>query len=170
MAETIFKERFGNIKKIKVCTTTADLNFDSYTEPGTYEIYEDMGSGQNRVYFLAVDKSVSGACLKQTRIHCGIVDARQTNTSGAWTEWAAITGGGGGSVDLSNYYTKDEIDTFRVQDEMNMERHVGMRLDEAFGEYIPPLENDIGALEEQVGDIETALDAILAIQNELMGG
>lgn len=152
MAETIFKERFGNIKKIKVCTTTADLNFDSYTEPGTYEIYEDMGSGQNRVYILTVDKSVSGACLKQTRIHCGIVDARQTTTSGAWTDWTAITGGGGGSADLSNYYTKDQIDTFRINDEKHMEQHVGMRLDES------------------LGDITTALDSILAIQEELIGG
>lgn len=170
MAERIFKEKFGNIKKIKICTTSADIDFNTYTEPGTYEIYEDMGSGQSRVYMLTVDKSVTGACLKQTRIHCGKVDARQTTTSGAWTEWTAISGGGGGSADLSGYYTKDEIDTFRVQDEINMERHVGMRLDEAFGEYIPPLENDIGALEEQVGNIDTALDSILAIQNELIGG
>ena len=42
-------------------------------------------------------------------------------------------GGGGGSVDLSNYYTKDEIDN-------------------------------------QIGDIETALDNIIAIQNSLIGG
>ena len=41
--------------------------------------------------------------------------------------------GGGGDVDLSNYYTKEEINT-------------------------------------QIGDIETALDAIIAIQNELIGG
>ena len=107
MAESIFKEKFGNIKKIKVCTTTADLNFDTYTEPGTYEIYEDMGSGQSRIYLLTVDKSVSGACLKQTRIHCGIVDARQTNASGVWTEWAAISGG---SIDLSEYATKQYVD------------------------------------------------------------
>jgi hypothetical protein len=151
MAETFFKEQFGNIKKIKVCTTTADLNFDTYTEPGTYEIYEDMGSGQNRIYFLTVDKSVSGACLKQTRIHCGIVDARQTNTAGAWTEWTAITGGGGGSADLSNYYTKDETDNL-------------------FGEYIPPLENDINALYEQVGSIDTALDELHAYAQALAGG
>jgi hypothetical protein len=57
-----------------------------------------------------------------------------------------------GKVDLSNYYTKDEIDTFRMQDEMNMERHVGVRLDES------------------LGSIDAALDSILAIQNELIGG
>ena len=94
MSEKIFKERFCEITKIKVCTTTAELNFDTYTEPGTYEIYEDMGNGQSRVYFLTVDKSISRACLKQTRIHCGKVDARNTTTTGTWTAWAAVTGGG----------------------------------------------------------------------------
>ena len=38
------------------------------------------------------------------------------------------------------------------------------------GKYLPDIENDIGALQGQVGDIEAALDAILAIQNELIGG
>lgn len=104
MPDKIFKESFCEIKKIKVCTTTADLNFDNYTEPGTYEIYEDMGDGRNRIYFLTVDKSVSGACVKQTRIHCGKVDTRNTTTSGTWTAWAAVTGGGSGGEDgLSAY-------------------------------------------------------------------
>jgi hypothetical protein len=150
MAESFFKEQFGNIKKIKVCTTTADLNFDTYTEPGTYEIYEDMGSGQNRIYFLTVDKSVSGACIKQTRIHCGTVDARQTDTAGVWSDWVALPGGG--SVDLSDYYTKTEIDNFRIEDEMNMERHVGLRLDES------------------LGDISAALDELHAYAMALSGG
>lgn len=97
MPEKIFKESFCEIKKIKVCTTTAELNFDTYTEPGTYEIYEDMGNGQSRVYFLTVDKSISGACLKQTRIHCGKVDARNTTTTGSWTAWKEVSGGGGGA-------------------------------------------------------------------------
>lgn len=97
MSEKIFKERFCEITKIKVCTTTAELNFDTYTEPGTYEIYEDMGNGQSRVYFLTVDKSISGACLKQTRIHCGKVDARNATTTGTWTAWKEVSGGGGGA-------------------------------------------------------------------------
>ena len=101
MAESIFKEKFGNIKKIKICTTTADIDFDKYTEPGTYEIYEDMGNGQSRIYILTVDKSASGACVKQTRIYCGNVEARQTTTAGAWTSWEAVTGGGGGSYVLT---------------------------------------------------------------------
>lgn len=150
MAETIFKERFGNIKKIKVCTTTADLNFDSYTEPGTYEIYEDMGSGQNRVYILTVDKSVSGACLKQTRIHCGIVDARQTNTAGAWTDWVALSGGGG-SADLSAYYTAEETDI-------------------AISLQLQPLENSIDHIYEEIGEIDTALDELHSYAQALVGG
>ena len=32
------------------------------------------------------------------------------------------------------------------------------------------IEEGIIALDEQVGDIETALDAIIAMQNELIGG
>ena len=150
MAESFFKEQFGNIKKIKVCTTTADLNFDTYTEPGTYEIYEDMGSGQNRIYFLTVDKSVSGACLKQTRIHCGIVDARQTNTAGVWSDWVALSGGG--SVDLSDYYTKAELDMMFINAELHMERHVGIRIDES------------------LGDISTALDELHSYAEALSGG
>ena len=146
MAEKIFIERFCEIKKIKVCTTSAELDFNSYTEPGAYEIYEDIGSGRNRIYLLTVDKSVSGDCLKQTRIHCGIVDARQTNTAGAWTEWTAPSGGGG-SADLSGYVERDEFDL-----------------------RIEPIENDINNIFDNIGDIESALDSILAIQNELIGG
>ncbi len=50
-------------------------------------------------------------------------------------------------------------------------------LNDELGKYIPPMENDICALQEDVamlqekiGDIEAALDAILAIQNEIIGG
>lgn len=94
MAENIFKEKFGNIKKIKICTTTADIDFDKYTEPGAYEIYEDMGSGRSRIYSMTVDKSAEGACVKQTRIYCGTVEARHATSSGEWTSWEAVTGGG----------------------------------------------------------------------------
>jgi hypothetical protein len=109
MAVKIFKEKFCEIKKIKICTTTEELDFNSYTEPGAYEIYEDMGNGQNRVYFLTVDKSASGACIKQTRIHCGTVDARQTTTAGAWTAWEAVTGGGGHTPEKGvDYWTEED--------------------------------------------------------------
>lgn len=137
MAENFFKEQFGNITKIKVCTTTADLNFDTYTEPGTYEIYEDMGNEQSRIYLLTVDKSVTGACVKQTRIYCGTVETRQTTTAGAWTAWEALSGGG--SVDLSDYSTTLETEEMIVNQ---------------LSVAIPPLENDIGALDERVGNIE----------------
>lgn len=90
----IFKDRFCEITKIKVCATSEELNFDSYTEPGTYEIYEDMGSGQSRIYFLTVDKSATGACIKQTRVYCGKVEVREVDSTGTWTAWKAVIGVG----------------------------------------------------------------------------
>lgn len=55
------------------------------------------------------------------------------------------------NIDLSNYYTKEETDNF-------------------FGEYIPPLENDISALDERVGNIDSALDELHAYAVALAGG
>ena len=49
-------------------------------------------------------------------------------------------------------YTKGQIDNFRIQDEMHMEQHVGMRIDESLG--------DIGA----------ALDELHAYAQALIGG
>ena len=57
-----------------------------------------------------------------------------------------------GNVDLSEYYTKGEIDYFRIADEINMERHVGVRIDES------------------LGDIETALDELHEYAVSLAGG
>lgn len=89
MAEKIFKEVFcEKVNHIKVCTTTADMNFDNYTEPGTYEIYEDMGNGKVRLYQMAVDRSASGDCVTQTRMYCGKIEYRQADGSGKWGEWA----------------------------------------------------------------------------------
>lgn len=110
MAEKIFKEKFGNIKKIKICTTTADIDFDTYTEPGAYEIYEDMGNGRNRIYSMTVDKSAAGACIKQTRIYCGTVEARQSTSVGTWKEWKAVTGEGGGSYVLTEEDKQEIVD------------------------------------------------------------
>ena len=166
MAEKMFKEKFGNIKKIKVCTTSTDINFDSYTEPGTYEIYEDMKNGQSRIYLMTVDKSVSGACLKQTRVHCGIVDARQTNTAGAWTAWAAVTGGG--SIDLREYV--------KVTDLATEETPGVVRL--ATSEEMGEARGDIAAtplaveafVYGKIGDISAALDELHAYAEALVGG
>ncbi len=49
-------------------------------------------------------------------------------------------------------YTKGEIDNFRIADELNMERHVGLRLDES------------------LGDISAALDELHAYAIALSGG
>ena len=58
----------------------------------------------------------------------------------------------GGNVDMSEYYTKGEIDYFRIADEMNMERHVGVRIDES------------------LGDISSALDELHEYAVSLAGG
>ena len=42
-------------------------------------------------------------------------------------------------------------------------------LNDELGKYLPEIENDIGMLKEQLGEIDSALDAILAIQNKLTG-
>lgn len=196
MAEKIFKERFGNIKKIKICTTTADIDFDTYTEPGTYEIYEDMGNGQSRIYFLTVDKSVSGACLKQTRIHCGIVDARQTNSSGTWSAWEAVTGGGSPSGDYvtsTDYATADKAGVVKVDDNLGVS---GLWVDNGgVLKIFEAMDADIEcrqpmavitasnfelamkffgdgyyATAEEVGDISSALDELHAYAEALVGG
>lgn len=56
-------------------------------------------------------------------------------------------GGGGGDVDLSKYVTWGK-----------------------FEERITPLENNVADVIEDLGDIDTALDAILAIQGTIVGG
>ena len=63
----------------------------------------------------------------------------------------------GGEVDLGNYYTKVEVDEQRgnladltTTDKTN-------------------LVAAINEVDEQIGDIETALDGIITIQNQLMG-
>ena len=43
-------------------------------------------------------------------------------------------------------------------------------LNDEMGKYIPAIESDISALQEQMGDVESALDAILAIQRTIVGG
>ena len=97
MAEQIFKEVFGNVVVSKVCTTSADLDFDRYTTPGRYDIYEDCGNEQARVYCLVVDSSEENGCIKQTRIHEGTVDTRCTDIAGIWSNWKS--NGGGQDID-----------------------------------------------------------------------
>lgn len=87
MAERIFTEQFCEMQKKTVCTTAEELNFDNYTDIGTYQIYVDAGEGQVNTYFLEVDKSTEGGCITQTRIGCGNVEKRYKNTAGKWTSW-----------------------------------------------------------------------------------
>ena len=118
MAENVFTQRFYNIVKKQICTSSEDLNFDNYTAAGTYEIHESLGNGLSRVYFLTVDKSAGGHCT-QTRTYCGKVEYRNCTASGAWTEWESRTGGGGsgGSGEDGGYYipSLEQIDDNTAQ-------------------------------------------------------
>lgn len=89
MAEKIFTEAFCEIQKKSVCTTTEELNFDNFTECGTYHIFEDMGNGRSCTYYLVVDKSEDNGCTTQTRLHCGCLEYRGQNADGTWTEWTS---------------------------------------------------------------------------------
>lgn len=97
MAEQIYKEQFGNVAAVKVCTTSVDLNFDNFREPGKYDIYEDCVDGRICIHTLLVDKSSGSDCVRQTRIHEGIVDTRCDNGKG-WSVWEPISGNGGGGI------------------------------------------------------------------------
>ena len=90
----VFKTQFCDIIKHQICTSTAELNFDELTTEGTYEIYEDVGNGKTRVYLLTVDKSASGNCIAQTRVHCGKMEYRRHTSEGVWTNWETVGGGG----------------------------------------------------------------------------
>lgn len=155
MAEKIFRETFCEITKIKVCTTTAEMNFDNYTEPGAYEIYEDMGNGQNRLYLLTVDRSASGDCVTQTRMYCGKIEYRQADGSGKWGAWKGIESGEGGSAQVEQ-----------------LEQTVAMlSMDvSAIGAATTDNITRISNLESNFGEIDDALDGIIAIQNSLIGG
>lgn len=140
MAEKIFKEQFCEIAKIKVCTTTADLNFDNYTEPGTYEIYEDMGNGKVRLYQMAVDRSTSGDCVTQTRMYCGKIEYRQADGAGEWNAWS-----GTGSAKVEQLARDVE------------------ELDISFGELYnktSQMENDIDDVKKRAGQNETRIESL----------
>ena len=85
-----------------------------------------------------VDKTVFNA-------HVADVDNPHNVTAdqvGTYTtiEIDTLIAGAGGNVDLSRYYTKNEIDSFRIEDEMYMERHVGLRINESLGDIASALD------------------------------
>ena len=73
-----------------------------------------------------------------------------TKVAGDVHTWEAIESGGG-EIDLSNFYTAEEVD-------------------EKISEQAKLIEKDLDDISSDLGDIDTALDAILAIENELIGG
>lgn len=60
-----------------------------------------------------------------------------------------------------HYATKDEVGNVDLS---------GYVPREEFNLRVDPIENDINNIYDEIGDIDTALDSILAIQNELIGG
>lgn len=66
-----------------------------------------------------------------------------------------------GNVIHEHYATKKEVG------DVDLSGYVKW---EDFEERTTPIENNVADIIETIGDIETALDAILAIQNELIGG
>lgn len=208
MAEQRFTEQFGNIQKIKVCTTATDLNFNDYTDAGAYEIFEDLGNEQSRIYSLTVDTSSDGACTTQTRIYSGKVEYRRLN-NGQWTAWIGIQGGGGTSSDnptftgtinfdgaklyydaegegaivlyrpvSAEYATPDS--TLKIgYDTVHLNKfelyHSGNLKDiTVTGNVLDDVEKAFfmknTGLDVVLGDIETALDSIISMQSELIGG
>lgn len=99
MATKTFKTAFDEVITNHISTTTKELNFDDFTECGTYQIYEDMGNGRSCTHQLIVDKSAAGACTTQTRICKGNTSYRcYDNNTGKWSEWKTQSGG---DVDLT---------------------------------------------------------------------
>lgn len=93
MLGNYFKETFCDMTKTKVCATSMEVDFNFYTDPGIYEIYEDCGTAQICLYLLLVDKTARGTTT-QMRLHCGSVEWREQEMTGTWGEWQQITGSG----------------------------------------------------------------------------
>ncbi len=69
-----------------------------------------------------------------------------------------------GKVDLSGYYTKGEVDAKFVAEEIYANDMA------TFDQLVYQNIDDIAELKASIGEIDTALDSILAMQNELIGG
>ena len=123
--------------------TVQKANNADYADTATWAVGADIANYADRA-----------KCDENER---SIVDTYATKE-----ELAAIAGGG--SSDLSGYYTKDEADikfvptTAYVADQ------------QYFDGWITQNTDDIADLKESVGDIDTALDTILAIQETIVGG
>lgn len=122
MATKTFKTAFDEVITNHISTTTKELNFDDFTECGTYQIYEDMGNGRSCTHQLIVDKSAAGACTTQTRICKGKTSYRCfNNETGKWSEWETQSGGEADlseieakldtKADKKDTYTKSEVDS-----------------------------------------------------------
>lgn len=85
----------------------------------------------------ALDSLISGITYElqnhtaaRNNPHKVTADQVGTYTADEIDELIAVAGG---NVDLSDYYTKNEINSFRDEDEKYMEYYVGVRIDESLG-------------------------------------
>lgn len=205
MAENIFVRSFCEAQERLVCTTSAELNFDNYTDVGKYYIYEDTGNGKNKQYIVLVDYSKEG-CKTQTKLCSGNIESR-CHKDDAWTAWKSTTGGASadtseleqeiakiktsiGDVNAIATPTKREVvstlNFLYEHCEGNRIELIQMtgRLEMLIGNLdsletidksntvnaINELVGNIDSLGTQIGNIDTALDNIIAMQNSYIGG
>lgn len=102
MAENIFVRSFCEAHERLVCTTSADLNFDNYTDVGKYYIYEDTGNGTNKQYIVLVDYSKDG-CKTQTKLCSGNIESRCYKDE-MWGEWEKVQGENKLPADFATIY------------------------------------------------------------------
>lgn len=112
--ENIFTEQFGSVILQRVCTTIEELNFDKYQDPGRYDIFVECGQLQTKMYSLIVDTSEEYGCVKQTRIHEGVVDTRCNTLGGIWSEWELISGNGGNGAISPKVALNDRADGVEI--------------------------------------------------------
>ena len=138
MSENAHEGLFADLREMIVTAVS-----DKVTE----EEFNTMISGVEAILLGKADSTELDAKVDKTVFNAHVTDvdnphnvtADQVGTYTA-VEIDALIARAGGNVDLSGYYTKGEIDAFRIEDEMNMERHVGLRIDESLGDIASALD------------------------------
>lgn len=114
----------------------------------------------------------------QTIKHNEGVEDRYPSVKAVADYVAKYSGGGGGEVNLNNYYTKEEVNTLFVASDYYETRmattdekiEVNLQYIYDLQAEMPGILGRLGELEENVGDIAEATAAIIALQNKYIGG
>lgn len=94
-------------------------------------------------------------------------NARNTKDEELEAEIEALKQSGGGNVDLSGYYTKQEIDYFNkeINSSINDKADMGFVLGNLAGKAdASDVDLAIGRINEKIGDIDSALGKIISLQ------